>query len=211
MKFQEFVKLVQRLPVIESGILLAGQLDSGAIKVQLSRWVKAGKLIQLKRGVYLLNSPYRKEDINEYYLASVLKKPSYISLEKAMEYHNLIPEGVYVYTSLTTKRPGRFKTEFGDFEYRHIRTSLFWGYEPLTFDGKTMYMATPEKAMLDFFYFNHIKVTPDYLESLRLQHMEIIDSARLLEYAERFKKPMIVKAAKILKEYVDGYKKEEVL
>ena len=62
MKWQEFVDKVGGLLVIETEILLAGVVDSRALKVQISRWVNSGKLIQLKRGLYLLSSAYRKSE-----------------------------------------------------------------------------------------------------------------------------------------------------
>ena len=79
MKWEELVKIVGNLPLIEAEILLAGVSNAKTVKVQISRWQKAGKLIQIKRGVYLLTEPYRKVNIYEPYIASVLKKPSYLS------------------------------------------------------------------------------------------------------------------------------------
>ena len=77
MKWEEFVKVVGDLPIIESEILLVGVSKIESVKVQISRWQKAGNLIQLKRGVYLLSKSFRKVTVYEPYLASVLKKPSY--------------------------------------------------------------------------------------------------------------------------------------
>ena len=164
MKWEEFIKLVGNLPVIDTEILLAGVSDSKAVKVQTSRWQKAGKLIQVKRGIYLLDVPYRKVNIYEPYLASLLKKPSYLSLEKALEYHGLIPEAVPVYTSVTTKRAGEFVSEAGTFNYRHIKSSLFWGYDSVTVNKQTAFIALPEKALLDFFYLRGAKISLEYLD-----------------------------------------------
>ena len=55
MKWEEFLKQVNHLPVIESEMLLTGAADPAALSVQLVRWAKAGKIIQVKRGVYLLS------------------------------------------------------------------------------------------------------------------------------------------------------------
>jgi predicted transcriptional regulator of viral defense system len=208
MKFEEFIKIAEGLPVIDTEILLTGVSDPNPVKVQISRWEKAGKLIQLKRGLYIFSKPYRKVEIYEPHIASLLKKPSYISLETAFEYHNLIPEAVTVYTSVTTKRPDRFVSEVGDFDYRHIKPALFWGYDPVSLHNQTAFIASPEKALLDFFYLRMVDVSTEYLDELRLQNLEDIDVDKLIEYAKRFKKPGMRRIAGLLKKYIDLKKKE---
>ena len=202
MEFKQLLQQVQDFPVVDTRILSAGRMNSLSLKVQISRWVKSGKLIQLKRSMYLLAEPYRKISTSEFYIASVLKSPSYISLEKALEYYGLIPEAVGVFTCITTKRPEILETPAGRYDYRHIKPSLFWGYTTLAMSGQTVFMATPEKALLDFFYLKHAKVSLDYLKELRLQNVENIKVKRLLEYAHRFKKKGIMQATELAKQYI---------
>ena len=209
MKIEDFLKLTDGLPVIESEILCAGIADTSSFKVQLSRWEKAGKIIQLKRGIYVLPKIYRKIDLYEPYIACILKKPSYISVEKALEYYGLIPETAFIYTSVTTKRQARFFTDSGTFDYRHIKESLFWGYESVTLNRQTAFFAAPEKALLDYFYLNERNISEKYLAEIRLQNVEKINQDKLLGYAQKFKSPSISRAAKITCKYIDTYQKQE--
>lgn len=209
MKWDDFVKRVGDLPVIMTEHLFIGSKSPSTIAVQINRWLDAGKLIQLKRGVYVLAKEYIRVDFCEPYVASILKKPSYISLEKALEYHNLIPEAVPVYTSVTTKRPARFATKLGVFTYRHIRKTRFWGYDSMTIGKQTAFMATPEKALLDFLYFQTAEITVDYLNGLRLQNLDILNEDKLCEYAHRFKKKKIIKASELITKYMNAFKKGE--
>ncbi len=202
MKWHEFLKKAGNLPVIDVEVLLAGVADIRPVKVQISRWVKSGKLIQVKRGIYLLSKDYRKKDVFEPYLASILMSPSYISLEKALEYHGLIPESVPVYTSVTTKRPAKYVTKAGVFSYRRVKKPLFWGYDSVCVDRQTAFVAFPEKALLDLFYLNGMDISPAYLKELRLQNTEKIDTARLLAFAKRFKSRGIMTAAKRVVKYI---------
>ena len=202
MEFISFLSKVQGFPVVDTRVLSAMGGHSLSLKVQISRWVRSKKLIQLKRGLYLLAEPYRKIEPSEFYIASVLKNPSYISLEKALEYHGLIPEAVTVHTSVTTKRPERFKTPFGRYDYSHVKPSLFWGYLSLNMGGQTVFMATPEKALLDFFYLRHVKVSLDYLKEMRLQNVGNIKLKKLLEYARRFKKRNLMRTARLIGQYI---------
>ena len=209
MKWEEFLAIAGKLPVIESENLLAGNIRPESVIVQLSRWTKQGKLLQIKRGVYVVAPPFRTQQINEAYLAGVLKHPSYISLEKALEYHNLIPEMVTAYTCVTTKRPGRFVSPAGTFEYRHIKQSLFWGYEAITVDGQTAFYATPEKALLDLFYLKQVPASPAYLEELRLQNVEAVNIATLRLCTERFGKPGMLRIGKLLSQHLHHLAGEE--
>jgi predicted transcriptional regulator of viral defense system len=209
MKWEVFLKIAAKLPLVDTEALLAGVTDQVPLKVQISRWKKAGRLIQLRRGFYLLAEPFRKIEIHEPFIASMLKKPSYISLEKALEYHGLIPEAVPVYTSVTTKRQAKFVSPAGVFTYRHIKNSLFWGYRSYTLRKQTGFIASPEKALLDLVYFNGMDISLKYLHGLRLQNTEKIDPVALLDYANKFKSPGMDKAALVIKSYVDSGRGKE--
>lgn len=206
MKWEEFLNKYGGLPVIEAETALAGVPNSVPLKVQISRWEKAGKLIQAKRGVYLFAQVYRKTPVFWPYLASVLKKPSYISFEKALEYYDLIPEAVWEYCSVTTKMPAKFYSKEGRFTYRHIKQDLFWGYVSATMHGQTGFIASPEKALLDLIYFKGFKIIPAYIEELRLQNVKQINLKKLMQYARMFKKPRMLRAAKLIQKFIQEEK-----
>ncbi|MCG2724959.1 MAG: hypothetical protein L6420_01665 [Elusimicrobia bacterium] len=228
MKWHEFLRKVGGLPVINTEILLAGVINTNPIKVQISRWEKSGKIIQLKRGFYILSDEYRKIVVHPQYIASVLKTPSYISLEKALEYYNLIPEAVHTYTSVTAKRSARYASKFGIFEYRHIKTSLFWGYNSIELNkqtrgyasapplagqagtnGQIAFIAEPEKALLDFFYLNKTQVSNDYISEMRLQNLDGISTEKMFEYAEKYKSKRIAAVCEMIGLYIKNYKRSE--
>lgn len=202
MEFKQLLQETQGLPLVNTKVLSVKGVNAASLKVQISRWVKSGKLIRLKREIYLLDEPYRKVAAPEFYIANALKSPSYISLEKALEFHGLIPEAVGVFTSVTTKRPETLVTPVGRYDYRHVNPSLFFGYTSLDVGGQTVFMAIAEKALLDFFYLRHLKISFDYLTEMRLQNVGNIKVAKLTEYGRRFKKQNLMKAIEIVKQYI---------
>ncbi|MBL7070438.1 MAG: hypothetical protein ISS27_03075 [Candidatus Omnitrophica bacterium] len=206
MRFEEFIRKVENLPVIDTESLLVGSSDLVKVKVQISRWAKSGKLIQLKRGMYVLSPVYRKVEPYGPFIAATLKQPSYLSLEKALEFHGLIPEGVKVYTSLATKWQDTFKSKVGVFSYQHIRKELFWGYVSVSLKGQTGFIASPEKALLDFFYVKKIRATFEYLQEMRLQNLDKLNPEKLLSCAKRFNKPGMLRAAKLIAEFIEKEK-----
>lgn len=209
MNWSDFLRKVGDLPFIDTEILLAGIAEPNSVKVQISRWKKAGRIIQLKRGFYILSEEYRKIVAYPQYIASVLKTPSYISLEKALEYYNLIPEAVYSYTSVTTKRAGKYISKFGVFEYRHIKISLFWGYRSIGLNRQIAFIAEPEKALLDFFYLNKIQISYDYIDEMRLQNLDKIDIGKMLEYAKKYQSKKIMAVGEIIARYIEKHKRSE--
>ncbi len=209
MEFKEFLKKYQSLPVLDSRVFLTGERDTASLRVQLGRWVKAGNIIQLRRGLYVFAAPFQKTPCPQNFIASALKSPSYVSLEKALEYHGLIPEAVFSVTSVTTKRPGSYETALGRFEYQHIQSRLFWGYSAVASGGQTWFLAHPEKALLDFVYLRSVRLTREYLEEWRLQNFEHVNRTRLLEYGRRFEKPGMLRAAQALAEFMKKSRAKE--
>ena len=155
---------------------MIGRWSRVDIELQLSRWTKEGKLIQLRRGWYVLAEPYRKVSPHPFLLANKMKKASYISLQSALSYYGLIPEYVPLTTSVTTGRPERVETAEGVFIYRHIKGELFNAYEQVDVsDKQSIFIASPAKSLFDLIYLTPGGDTWDYLKGLRLQNMELID------------------------------------
>lgn len=211
MKLEELIKIAKKQPIIQPQMLLKGDEPPAVLRVQLSRWVKAGKLIQLKRGYFVLNPQYTTLQVSEKFLATYIYPPSYISLEFALAHYGLIPEAVYMLTLITTRRPSKISNPLFSAIYRHIKKDLFWGYGPEDVAGQTYFVATPEKALLDFFYFCNFPITDSYIEELRLQNLDELDEKKFLVDAAKFKSKKIdacaKKIQKLIKEEREGYKR----
>jgi predicted transcriptional regulator of viral defense system len=196
MKFDHLLQIVAEEPVFETGLLLAGDVDPRDVRRQLSRWVEAGRLYQLRRGLYALAPPYQRVRPHPFLLANRMVRGSYVSLQAALAHYNLIPEYVPVTTSVTSGRPDRWDTPLGSYEFRHLRKDLLTGYRRLSLtDGQQAFVATPEKALLDLLYLEPDADTEKYLSELRLQHLDGFDLDELRHQAERFGKPKLLRAA----------------
>ena len=60
MKWRSLLTSLGHEPVFPASLLQTGDVSRKELSVQLSRWVKSGHLIQLRRGVYTIAKPYRK-------------------------------------------------------------------------------------------------------------------------------------------------------
>ncbi|MBW6469220.1 MAG: hypothetical protein K0B85_08705 [Coriobacteriia bacterium] len=206
MKFSELLGIVGELPVFTSSLLRVGDVDPVGIASQLSRWVASGKLVSLRRGVYAVARPYRRREPHAFEVANVLVRPSYVSLESALAHYGLIPDAVYMTTSVTTARTSRHQTPLGDFDYRHVSPAFMWGYTAvrLTSDGTpSALVARPEKALLDLVYLRRGGDSEVFLRQLRIERLESLDAAVLIRYAERSGKPKLIRAAHRVAQMVD--------
>ena len=183
MRFPELLARARDLPVVDSKTLRTWGEEPRALSVQLSRWTQQGKLVPLRRGVYLLPPAYRKRELPAEYLANLLVIPSYVSLERALALHGLIPESVPLVTSVTLRRPNTFRTAVGDFAYRHVKREWFFGYRETAVGGGTALIATPEKALLDLIYLSSGPFSAARVEELRLQTIERLSPRTILRLA----------------------------
>jgi predicted transcriptional regulator of viral defense system len=209
MKFEQLLALVGDEPVFETSLLLAGDVDRADVQRQLSRWTRAGRVVQVRKGLYALSSPFRKVIAHPFVLANRLVLPSYVSLESALSHHGLIPEHVPVTISVTTGRPSRFTTALGAHAFHNVKQDLFWGYELLDLvDGQQAFVATPEKALLDVVHLRSGADAGEYLDELRLQNLDRLDLATLWRMVERAQSPKLARAAKVIADKVSGEAEE---
>ena len=113
------------------------------------------EILQLKRGLYVSADFFakNKNDISySFYLANILRTPSYVSSWTALQYYNLTTEAIRSVTSVTQKVTRDYETRAGTFSYQSIKKDLFSDYslEKGKFD---FYIASPSKALFDLLYF----------------------------------------------------------
>ena len=208
MKWDVFLKRFGTYSLIEPPMVYVGEANPQAVQAQLSRWVKAGRLIKLARGKYILARPYRKIEPPLEAMANRLVYPSYVSFERALAWYGLIPEAVPVVTSVTTGRPRMIETALGTFQYRHIQQPLFWGYEAITFQGETCIIALPEKAILDLFYFQRGVATLARIQEMRFQNLDSLNPNRLTAFAQKTGMTKLRESTKRFLDYRDQFLQE---
>ena len=187
MKFESLLTLVADQPFFETGLLLAGDVDPAHVQRQLSRWVRSGRIRQLRRGLYMLASPYQSVHPHPFLLANALMPGSYVSVQSALAFYGLIPEYTPRIMSMTLLRPSQWE---GGFHFQHLASHFFFGYQLVEVSqGQQAFISTPEKALLDLAHLTPKSDSPNYLKQLRLQNLERLDLTRLQEYVKRAGKP----------------------
>jgi len=140
---------------------------------QLNLWVKKGYLERISKGIYRLAEA---EISDPFILASFLYGPSYITLESALNAYGIIPDIPFSTTSVALPKTKIFRTKNnGSFFYHHAKPGLFFGFHTASTPSSAYHhyayrIATPEKALFDYFYFRAKKVknAAAFLEEMRL-------------------------------------------
>ncbi len=120
-------------------------------RIKLNHLLKIGALVRIKKGIYVFGSRFARRPFCREALANMIYGPSYVSLEWACQYHQLIPEKVTTVTSMATQRSRRFQTPVGMFTYAHSPLKGFHvGVTLISFsDKQRALVATKEKALVD--------------------------------------------------------------
>lgn len=142
-----------------------------------------GLLLRLKRGLYALQDPLPSEEE----IANRLYRPSYLSFEYALAFYHILPEMVYTVTSATTKPTRTFSVADKSFTFLTIKQDAFTGYLPTQRAAKTILIAEPEKALVDYFYFVALGKKP-VNERLNLSNLNAL---KVKAYAKLFQRPKL--------------------
>ncbi len=196
MKFQAFKKQARALPAFNLND--ARKIDPNFHRQQLGYWTEKDFITPLAGGYYIFGD----QGINErdlFTLANKLYEPSYISLESALAYYQIIPESVLGVTSISARKTMEYQSAWGNFNYRSIRATLIFGYFVANAQEKNMYkIATLEKAVLDYLYLNAKLRGIEDFESLRWNKERLHN----LEYNQRFEKYLNIFNSKVLSQRV---------
>jgi len=180
-------------------------IDSYFHRRRLNEWQVKGYIKKITRGYYIF-SDLKLDENSIFEIANKIYSPSYVSFETALAYYGLIPESVYGITSASTRRTYAFKTSLAEFSYRTIKPHLFFGYNLIEHNGKYFKIASPEKAVLDYFYINPgIKDTNDF-ESLRIDKavfLKLVSRAKIHSFLKKFKQKVLKKRIAAFLEFIN--------
>ncbi len=201
MDYNTLITQAAPFPLFDESLLSVLGGSKQAHRLSLTRWVKSGKIIRLKRGLYTLPDDRRKIQFSVMWLANTLYSPSYVSLQFALSWHDMIPERVLAITSISRLKTARFSNPMGIFTYSHLNKGLFFGFQEKRDEfEKYFLMATPEKALLDVIYLSRDwEPNAVFLEkNWRLQQLEQLNKKRLKSFAVKFRMKKITNAVDLI-------------
>jgi predicted transcriptional regulator of viral defense system len=205
MQYQMFESHVKHLPAFNLNDIR--KFEPGFHRRQLQFWMDRGYIRSFAGGYYIL----AEQEVNESFLmmmANRLYEPSYISLESALAYHQVIPETVLGVMSVSSRRTKRMESDWGVFSYRSVQPQLMFGYQVVEVGPKVKYkIANLEKAVLDYLYLNHEISSAVDFEGLRWNReilQPVVEGERFRDTLAIFDKQALQSRVEELKRYLDA-------
>ncbi len=176
----EYLSLLESFPyfTMEAIKQLVGDesVAAGTIQTALYRWMKAGQIIQLKKGVYMTRRFFEQHRADADFapmVSTILIPQSYLSLEYILQRNALLTEITYPVTAVTLKQTRVFENKLGTFTYRNIKADVYQGFIFSEYMGIPTAQATVAKALFDFLYLRPWK------GSKRLAGYDLVEDLRL--------------------------------
>ena len=205
MNFRDFESKVRHLPFFNLNEIR--KIDPGFHRRQLTDWRKRGYVKPLAGGYYLLADRTVDEGLL-FMAANQIYAPSYISLESALAYHQVIPESVLGVTSVSTRKTRLVASAWGQFSYRSVKPAYLFGYKVVEDRPHHKFLiASLEKSVLDYLYLHPQLNSIEDFEELRwnksvLMHLTADDTFD--QYLQHFSKQALVNRVNVLMRYLDA-------
>jgi len=161
-------------------------------KVYANRLVSEGLATKIIQGKIAFTE-------NNLIIGTQLLEPSYISYHFSLNFYGCIRQIPFKMILITTQRPRKIS----EYTYKHIIPDLFFGYNREKYDDAYIFIAQPEKAILDMIYFDRApyELFDDILNKL--------NQVKLKKYINKYKKIKNNRAKLVVKfgEYYDRQKR----
>ncbi|MGI5975734.1 MAG: type IV toxin-antitoxin system AbiEi family antitoxin domain-containing protein [Paludibacter sp.] len=150
--------------------LLMDNSDREKLNNSLNYYVKSGKLLNPRKGIYA-KTVYNPEE-----LACTLYTPSYISLEYVLQRAGVIFQYDEKITSVSYLSR-RLEIDNKTYQYRKIKNEILINFEGINRENN-LNIANPERALLDTLYLN-----PEYF----FDNINLLDKDLIYSYLNIYK------------------------
>lgn len=175
----DLLERLKRYPIFDLATFasIAG-LEPPSARTRLSRMVDQGRAVRLWRDAYTVHR-------DPLLVASRLAFPSYISLWYALSHHGMTLQVPHEITVLTTMRTFRTGIDFmgSRITFTRISAQHLFGFEKLVVKGMEVFMATPEKALVDAVLLRRISISEVF--SMMEENLDVLDVPMMVDHVRR--------------------------
>jgi len=142
--------------------------------VNLNNWQSYPYLTKLGKGLYTF-ADYVIEKELLYFAANKIIDPSYISCESALSFYGILKMEDPI-VSVNPVKTHKYKSEYGGYKFHKTKPALMKDYDLVLHNQHYFKIATPEKAIVDFFFFNPKYQTRIQIKSLPFDAGELANN-----------------------------------
>lgn len=157
-------------------------------KNMVTKLVKSGWLVRIKRGLYAISDLSTKGflTISPLVVANLLLPESYVSFESALSHHGMFDQLTKQTISVSLKSYKSVNLSGISYSFVKTKPKLFFGWQDVLFGSLGAKIAYPEKALIDMVNFRRSQYTIDLVIEKLLEHRSELDLNRLNDYISKF-------------------------
>lgn len=185
MKYND-IKKINKLYFAYQDVAKILSISEDSARVLCTRYVKQKYFIRLKRNFYILKERWDNITPNQRLeLANILQVPSYISLMTALSFYEYTTQVQQKFIeSISLYRKFAKDIEGVVFNYSRIKKDLYFGFSK----KNNIFIASPEKALIDSLYLSYLGKYNLDLSSLNLEKIDRKSCENILKkYPPKFK------------------------
>jgi len=181
MKTIDLIKILQNYPIFtENDAAKIINKKPEYIKILLYRMKKRKLIYKIERGKYTLYD-------DAFIFSSHISIPSYISLWSAIRYYNLteqMPKTIFIIVPKSRK-----SLKFQSISIEFVKTKYFFGYKKEYYKGFEIFIAEPEKAIIDSLFSKKVPLD-EIIKAIKTKSLNI---ERLISWAIKTKNKSLMK------------------
>jgi predicted transcriptional regulator of viral defense system len=169
--------------------ILQSKYDKPSAHGRIQILCKNGWLLRIKQGLYLIHDSIFEPlqgDLPLLAISHCLLEDSYVSLAHALHYYKLVDQVPDTISSISDQISKKFTFQTYTFKITKVKPDIFFGYHTIPQQKRTIRIAEPEKALLDYLYVDTNFTTPELFFEPVKKHQEAIDFDKFQQYALRF-------------------------
>ena len=157
------------------------------VKNIISKLVKKGWLVRIKKSTYIITeiSDRGTINLNQLALAHIINNDSYISFEAALSHYGLFDQYLRTIKSIGKKRTYIYKYSNWIFKYFKVKDGMFGDYMEYSIDGQLVKVATKEKAIIDMLTYKRTIHSVDLVIEKLLTYKDEFDFKKIIEISKK--------------------------
>lgn len=166
---------------------LNSSMSRQEIRNLVSKLVKNGWLVRIKKGVYYITTLESRGtfNISGFIISQVLSADSYISCESALQHRGMFDQHLKTITGISLKKMSRKEIQGTTFEFITASKKNFYGWDEFEMEGCLVKIATAEKAILDMLNFRRTIHSIDLVLEKLKDYQNNFDIAKLNEFSKK--------------------------
>jgi predicted transcriptional regulator of viral defense system len=158
-------------------------------KKRISFLTKAGWLVRIKRGFYLVVtdlSSLTAGNVSNLVISNALNSKSYVSFANALNRYGMFDQLTKSVDAVTSARARNYRFQNTEFRFFRVKEKLFFGFAKERADGKIVNIAEREKIILDYLSLKRNAATVSMVFEKLKEHKSAFDFAKMIDYAKAY-------------------------